>query len=558
MRTQTQPCAAARGITAVVLTLVALTLVQTAAADQGVAGLSAEYFDNPDLTGLVLTRTDAVVDFTWEYGSPEPRIAPDYFSVRWTGTVEPRYSELYTFHAKASDGVRLWVDGRLVIDKWRDRGITEVSGTIALAAGQRYPIRLEYYETVNRAVIQLAWSSASQTKEIVPQSRFTPGAAGAPPAPASPHVPPVAPPPAPTPTPPAPSLPPEYVPGPSVGVWASPAELRGLLMSGDPWRALLASAEKPLGAASVADQNSDHDVYTLGAALAATRTGRADLAAKATQGLLAAIGTEEGARWLAVGRNVGAYALAADVLGLRADGNPASPGTRVQAWLARFLARTLRHNNDASRQVTLRQAAWHSGSNASAQEGFVHAAIASYLGNRSELDWAWTAFRRYAGDRTSSHRISSNSDAWQAVPSDAVAIQNAGATKNGCRLSGAISNDMARGGMDVCSPGYTQYPWVGLAGAVPAALVLARAGYPAWAVADRALYRAFDYLWFLRTATGDAAWFDGRRGAQTVFLLNRAYGASFPVVLPTGAGQTVGFVDWTHGPGGAGLGVSPG
>jgi hypothetical protein len=324
-------------------------------------------------------------------------------------------------------------------------------------------------------------------------------------------------------------------------------------MSGAGWNALLASAQKPLGTASVADQNSTHDMRTLAAALAAARTGRADLRAKAVEGLLAAIGTEGGARWLAVGRNLGGYAVAADVLGLRADGNPASAGSRVQAWLGRFMSRTLRHNNDESRQVTLRQSAWSSGSNASAQEGFVHVALAAYLDDRAELEWAWNAFRRYAGDRSSPHRMGSNSDAWQALPSDPVGIQNAGATKNGCRLSGAISNDMARGGTDVCTPGYTQYPWVGLEGAVPAAVVLARAGYPAWAAADRALLRAYDYLWYVRTTTGSAAWFDGDRGADTVYLVNRAYGTSFPVSLPTGEGRTVGFTDWTHAPGGAGV-----
>ena len=379
--------------------------------------------------------------------------------------------------------------------------------------------------------MRLSWSSPSQAKEIVPQSRLSPAAAPA----GSPPPPPAASPPAPVVVPPAAPVPgvtpPVYVPGPSRGVWSSPAELAGVPMSGAGWNALLGSAQKPLGTPSVADQNSTHDMRTLAAALAAARTGRADLRAKAVDGLVAAIGTEEGARWLAVGRNVGAYAVAADVLGLRADGNPASPGSRVQAWLGRFTSRTLLHNNDASRQVTLRQSAWSSGSNASAQEGFVHAALAAYLGDRAELEWAWNAFRRYAGDRSSPHRMRGNGDAWQTVPADPVGIQNAGATKNGCRLGGAISSDMARGGTDVCAPGYTQYPWVGLEGAVPAAVVLARAGYPAWAAVDRALLRAYDYLWYVRTLTGSAAWFDGERGAGTVFLVNRVYGTSFPVSL---------------------------
>jgi hypothetical protein len=347
-------------------------------------------------------------------------------------------------------------------------------------------------------------------------------------------------------------------PSPSVAsgsVWVTPKELRALPMRGDAWKSVLAVAEGSLGSANVADQNSSHDVRTLAVALAAVRTGRADLRAKATNALLAAIGTEKDARWLAIGRNLGAYAIAADILGLRADRDPTSAGSRVQAWLSSFLSRTLRDNNTGT-PIALRRAAWGTGSNAAAQQGFVHAAIASYLGNRAELQWGWNGFRRYAGDRSSPHKLRGPNDpSWQVDPKDPVGIQDAGATKDGCRLDGAISNDMARGGRFKCSPRYTQYPWVGLEGVVPAAVVLARAGYPAWSVADRAILRAYDYLWHVRTQTGKNKWFNGERSAQTVFLVNRVYGASFPVSLPTGEGRTIGFTDWTHVPSGASVGL---
>ena len=338
----------------------------------------------------------------------------------------------------------------------------------------------------------------------------------------------------------------------ATGIWLTARELKALPTRGTAWRSVLSVAEGPLGTANVADQNSNHDVRTLAVALAAARTGRADLRAKATSALLSAVGTEANARWLAVGRNVGAYAIAADILGLRADRNRASAGSRVHAWLAGFLTRSLRNNISAA-PTTLRKSAWSSGSNASAQEGFVHAAVAAYLGNRKELDWAWNGFRRYAGDRTSPHKLTANDPSWQLQPSDPVGIQNAGAEKEGCRLDGAISNDMARGSKFRCQPRYTQYPWVGLEGVVPAAVILARQGYPAWNVADRALYRAFDYLWFLRTQAerNPERWFDGKRSRDTIVLANRAYGSTFIAALPVGEGRTVGFTDWTHGPDGA-------
>ena len=347
-------------------------------------------------------------------------------------------------------------------------------------------------------------------------------------------------PPVPTTTPtPAPT------PGPISGVWISAQEIASLPMSGAAWQSVLNTAEGSLGTADVSNQDSHHGTETLAAALAAVRTGRADLRSKAEAAVVSAINTEDGARWLAIGRNMGAYVIAADVLGLRADGNPNSNGTRVQAWLARFLTRTLAHNNSGE-QITLRQSAWASGSNASAEEGFVHAAIAAYLGNQAELGWAWNAFRRYAGDRTSPHTMNANDSSWQFRPDDPVGIQDPGATKNGCRLDGAIGNDMSRGGAFSCTPGYTGYPWVGLEGAVPAAVVLDRKGFPAFTIVNSAIRRAFDYLWHVRNTTGDAAWFDGDRGAQIIYLVNREYGTNFPVRLPTGQGRTVGFTDWTH------------
>jgi hypothetical protein len=85
-----------------------------------------------------------------------------------------RYSETYTFYTTSDDGVRLWVNGQKLVDNWTNHGPTENSGTIALAAGQKYSIVLEYYENTGGAQIQLAWSSASQVKQIVPQGWLYP------------------------------------------------------------------------------------------------------------------------------------------------------------------------------------------------------------------------------------------------------------------------------------------------------------------------------------------------------------------------------------------------
>ncbi|WP_052754354.1 PA14 domain-containing protein [Calothrix sp. 336/3] len=135
-------------------------------------GLNAQYYDNQNFTNLALTRTDATVNFDWGTGSPAANIGADTFSVRWTGQIQPRYSETYTFYTTTDDGVRLFINNQQVINRFVDQSPTEATGQITLQAGQKYDIRMEYYENGGGAVAQLGWSSLSQTREIIPQSRL--------------------------------------------------------------------------------------------------------------------------------------------------------------------------------------------------------------------------------------------------------------------------------------------------------------------------------------------------------------------------------------------------
>jgi RHS repeat-associated protein len=153
-------------------------LVQATAPVSTGTGLTAKYFDNANFTDLKLTRTDSTVNFDWGGGTPHATVGVDTFSVRWEGKVEPLYSQTYTFYTLTDDGVRLWVNNQLVIDKWTDQGPTEWSGQIALTAGQRYDIRLEFYENGGGATAKLLWSSASQSKAAIAQSRLYPAGAG--------------------------------------------------------------------------------------------------------------------------------------------------------------------------------------------------------------------------------------------------------------------------------------------------------------------------------------------------------------------------------------------
>ncbi len=100
-------------------------------------GLKAQYFNGMNFETPVLNRIDPTIDFNWVAGSPDPAINVDGFSAVWTGEIEPRFSEIYTFYINSDNGRKLWIDNQLIIDRWTADWGTVYSGTIALSAGTK-------------------------------------------------------------------------------------------------------------------------------------------------------------------------------------------------------------------------------------------------------------------------------------------------------------------------------------------------------------------------------------------------------------------------------------
>jgi len=145
-------------------------------------GLLGEYYNLPTFAGNppnpftgppVFTRIDPTVDFNFGVGSPDGSVAVDYFTARWSGKLQPFYSQTYNFYASSDDGSRVWVNGSLVVTNWFTQGPTERSGPgIALTANQKYDIVMEFYEQAGGALASLSWASPAQTKGIIPQSQL--------------------------------------------------------------------------------------------------------------------------------------------------------------------------------------------------------------------------------------------------------------------------------------------------------------------------------------------------------------------------------------------------
>ena len=136
-------------------------------------GLLAEYFDNINFTGTRVTRIEPNVNFNWLAAAPAATgLGPETFSARFTGEILAPSSGTYTFYATADDGVRLTVGTKLVLNDFKDHAARTSVGTQTLVAGQRLPIKLEYYENVWDASLKLEWSGPNVVRQVIPKTQL--------------------------------------------------------------------------------------------------------------------------------------------------------------------------------------------------------------------------------------------------------------------------------------------------------------------------------------------------------------------------------------------------
>ena len=129
-------------------------------------GLKGEYFDNKTFSGSpVYTRIDKTVNFRW--GMRHPKKLPlNDFSIRWTGKLVPPVTGTYKLRLEGDDGIRFYLDNKLLIDQWVDRGETADIVTVSLHANKPVNIRIEYYENVGVSLARLKWDLVPEIGEI--------------------------------------------------------------------------------------------------------------------------------------------------------------------------------------------------------------------------------------------------------------------------------------------------------------------------------------------------------------------------------------------------------
>ncbi|MCE1199938.1 MAG: glycoside hydrolase family 3 C-terminal domain-containing protein, partial [Marinilabiliales bacterium] len=144
----------------------------------GKEGVWAEYFNNRELSGApVLTRPEKNIDFDWGYGaarsnggpgSPDPNVVNiDKWSARWTGQLRSPGKGLYDIGCLADNGVRLYLDGKLVIDAWTDQAPGQFKiATVPMEADKKYDLRVEFYENVGSCSCKLGLEEHKSGKEL--------------------------------------------------------------------------------------------------------------------------------------------------------------------------------------------------------------------------------------------------------------------------------------------------------------------------------------------------------------------------------------------------------
>lgn len=136
-------------------------------------GLTGAYYDNLSFSGGPrVVRVDGNVDFNWDFASPASGIPVDDFTVRWTGRIVPPVTGSYEFCTSSDDGVQLWVDDTHIINQWVDQAETRVCGIIALTQDQPVSIKLNFFDTVEEAIVRLYWSYPGQAETLIPSARL--------------------------------------------------------------------------------------------------------------------------------------------------------------------------------------------------------------------------------------------------------------------------------------------------------------------------------------------------------------------------------------------------
>jgi hypothetical protein len=302
---------------------------------------------------------------------------------------------------------------------------------------------------------------------------------------------------------------------PTKGILLSREEIAELPASGAAWNYLKSKADASWTTPDLDDQDDEDNVRVLARALVGVRVGLGTTAGAAyrdsvIKSCMACIGTE-GGRTLALGRELGAYVIAADLVGLPSD---------KEATFKSYLSSVRRKELDGKTLISTHE---DRPNNWGTICGFTRIAIAAYLNDTADLARAAKVFKGYLGDRASYSGFDYGDLDWQSHPSTPRGINPVGATISGHNVDGGLPEELRRAGGFTWPPPKENYIYTGLEGALLQAWILERFGYPdVWTWESSALKRAFVWLHAICNfpAEGNDVW--------QPWVINQVYGTTYP------------------------------
>lgn len=312
------------------------------------------------------------------------------------------------------------------------------------------------------------------------------------------------------------------------GIFISRSEIMGLPTSGTAWRNVLEFAQESAAQPDLGERTDDTDAVVFAKALVYVRTGQGQYRQEVLEAIREVIGTEGNQDLLAVARNLPAYIIAAEMVGL--DGSDASD---FREWL-----HGLRYKRFDDRSIISTHE--ERPNNWGTHAGAARIAAALYLGDGQDLARAARVFQGWTGDRSAYAGFNFGSDlSWQCNPSQPVPVNPRGCTIQGYVVDGVLPDEQRRSGSFQWPPPKENYVWESMQGVVAQARMLERAGYPAFSWSDEALRRAA--LWLHERAQYPALGDD----SGVPWLINTVYGTALPVQSPARPGKNgLGFYDW--------------
>jgi hypothetical protein len=321
------------------------------------------------------------------------------------------------------------------------------------------------------------------------------------------------------------------------GIWMDRAELLKLPTSGTAWSNLVKKTQEPCPVPNLSNQDDSANVCIMGKALVFARQGDPAFRQQVRDAIWTIVnaGTYTG-RALALGRELAAYVIAADLIDLKTF--EPSLDADFRATIKALLTTPTIDGPDNLIECHERRP-----NNWGTHCGGSRVAVAAYLGDLAELARVAKVFKGWLGDRASYSGFSYGDLSWQCDPAKPVGINPAGCMKEGHSIDGVLPEEQRRAGTFTWPPPQENYVYGGLQGALAQAVILRRAGYDVFEWQNQALLRAFRWLHTQAQfpASGDDTW--------EPHLINYFYAyvpASFPAPIPASAGKNVGWTDWTH------------